>query len=157
MKTPQIAALIAIILSPLVCAGQARATDILAVGGWSATAQIIGTEIVSTYESATNATLLTIADAPGAWSVDVRRTDHLWDPGLVLSLRRTGNGSGGSGGSGGISGGTRYQEITPTGASFIQGARNRFDIPIQMRISGVSVDIPAGTYSTTITYTVVDN
>ncbi|UBM57478.1 hypothetical protein LAG90_11675 [Marinilongibacter aquaticus] len=104
--------------------------------------------------SATNQTYLDI-NALLLWTITVQRTDALWHSNLGLSLRRTGNGS------------TLVAITSPavnawinvtttpntlmSGTSVLTGIHN---IPLQYRIDGLSVLIPAKSYSTTITYTI---
>lgn len=133
-----------------------------ATGGWSRTITAddlqarAGSDLVSTYESAADAGALTISGTTGnddAWRVDVRRTDTNWHGNFTLSVKRTGDGTGG----GSISGGTAYQIIGTSDAEFFSGAGDRGGIPLQFRLQGMSIQVPpADTYSTTITYTVVD-
>ena len=112
-----------------------------------------GTNIPSSFESASDHLDITILFADGkSWRVDQRRSDAVWHNDLTLSARRTANGTGG----GSISGGTAYQEIETSDRSFFNGNENRFGIKVQMRLEGVSINIPAATYITTVTYTIVE-
>lgn len=139
----------------------ARAIDITVSGDWSRTITAsdlqagAGSDLASTYESASNQASITISGTGGntdAWRVDVRRTDTTWHANFTLSVKRTADGSGG----GGISGGTAYQAITTTDASFFSGTGDRTGVTAQLKLEGMSVQVPPATYSTTITYTVVD-
>lgn len=139
----------------------ARAIDITVSGDWSRTITAsdlqagAGSDLASTYESASNQASITISGTGGntdAWRVDVRRTDGTWHANFTLSVQRTGDGSG----AGSISGGTAYQAITTTDASFFSGAGDRSGITVQFKLQGMSVQVAPATYSTTITYTVVD-
>jgi hypothetical protein len=138
--------------------GQASAlTEITATGGWTETidaADLIsgaGSDLTSTYESASNATDLDITSIR-FWRVDVDRSDTTWHGDFTLSVRRTSDGSG----SGTISGGLAYMEITTTTTQFFSGTFNRTDVTTQYQLTGMSVDVPPDTYTTTVTYTVVD-
>jgi len=142
----------------LALAAPGRAIDFMATGEWSRTIGAgdlqagAGSDLVSTYESAETAALLTISNTGGAlWRVDVRRTDTTWHGNFTLLLRRTGDGTGG----GPISGGTAYQAIGETNAEFFSGTGDRTNIPVQFKLAGMSVQVPPNTYATTITYTVV--
>ncbi len=84
--------------------------------------------------------------------MDVRRSDTLWHGNLVLSVRRTGNGSG----SRAPIGGETYQAVSLADTTFYSGAGNHANVPVQFMISGVSVQVPPNSYSTTVTFTVVD-
>lgn len=156
MKTPQIAAIIALLLSLTACAGQAIAADITAVGGWSRNINAsdlqagAGSNLNATFESATNATLLTVSNV-FFWHVDARMTTSSWNPNLVLSVKRN------SGGSGWVWDGTDYTALSTMDTTLFQGLFGASNLPMQLRVSGVSITIPPGTYSTTITYTVVGN
>lgn len=116
-----------------------------------------GSDLVGAYESATDAGSLTISGTAGnddAWRVEVRRTDSTnWHSNFILSVKRTGDGSG----DGAITGGTGYQKISnESNDTFFSGAGDRSGIPLQFKLGGMSLQVPPATYSTTITYTVVD-
>lgn len=90
------------------------------------------------------------------WRVDVNKSDINWNNNLVLSTVRTGNGTFQSTFfSSGISGGTTFQTITNANTPFFSGNGNITNIPIQFRLSGYSVLIPAGNYSTNVIYTLI--
>ncbi len=128
--------------------GVSLAIDISATGGWS---EIIdandlvsgaGSDLKSSYESEAGATLLTISgcvDENDSWQVEVSRSDYNWPFTLLVKT------SGGN-----------YQAITTTDSDFFTGAGNAANIALQYKLEGMSVKISPGTYSTTITYTVVD-
>lgn len=134
---------------------------ITANGGWTETidasdlAAGAGSNLISTYTSGSGATLINVSatlDLLG-WTVSVQRSDVNWLPSFHLYAKRTGSGSGCS-----VNNGTTYQEVTTSGQSFFacpallnNGVSN---VPVQYQLTGVSVAVPAGTYSTTIIYTV---
>jgi hypothetical protein len=90
------------------------------------------------------------------WRVDVSKSDINWNNNLVLSNVRTGNGTFQSTFfSSGISGGTTFQTITNANTPFFNGNGNITNIPIQFQLSGYSLLIPAGTYSTNVIYTLI--
>jgi hypothetical protein len=139
--------------------GLALAADITITGTWSWTIGPgdlqggPGSNLNTTYTSAPNQVTMRITGTGGGgWRVDVLRIDSNWHTDFVLDIRRTGNGQG----PGTISGGTTYLTITTTSQTFVTGTRNRRGIPLQERLRGVSVAIPAAVYTTTIQYTVVD-
>jgi len=152
------------IAAPLLLWGASwAAISISAVGTWSETvdqadlAGAPGSNLNTTYESATDQVSIDISGtvpAPPAdnWRVDVKKTDTTWHSDLHLHLKRTSDGTG----PGTISGGSSYLEVTDTYAEFFGGANDRTGIYLQLKITGVSVSVPANTYSTTIYYTVVD-
>lgn len=130
----------------------------------------------TTLQSATNQSLISITMpsiffgiASNNYLVRVRRTDSgiNWDTAtLQISVLRTGDGTGGGTGLfGGVStitgGNTNFVAITTSDANFFSGSNYgttpRSNVPIQYQISGISVLVPVGTYSTTITYTLIDN
>jgi hypothetical protein len=58
--------------------------------------------------------------------------------------------------SGGVTGGDTYQEITDTDRYFFNGSGNAFNIHIKYQLSGVSLQVPAATYSIIVYYTLVN-
>jgi hypothetical protein len=111
-----------------------------------------GSVLNSTYESPADQITVRVGGAgQKSWRIDVRKIDSGWPGSVRLFMRRTSDGRG----PGTISGGTSYQEVTDTYQSFFSGSRNRSDIHVQEQITGVSADMPCGTYTTTIYYTVV--
>lgn len=114
-----------------------------------------GSDLLSTYTSAVDAVELNVSGATGIddyWRIDVHRTDTLWHPNLTLSLRRTGDGLGG----GGIADGLAFQPLDVMETTLCSGNGDRTAVPMQLRLGGVSLQVPPATYITTITYTVVD-
>ena len=121
-----------------------------------------GSDLISTYESDVAQVVISISDVVenAAWRVDVSRDSGSWNNNLTLSARRTGAGLGG----GSIAGGDSYGLIDTVGYVLFSGTGNRSDITIQMKLSGISLQIPPNTdprhpippYTTTITYTLVE-
>jgi hypothetical protein len=146
--------------------GQVVTVDV--TGSWSLTIDQTnlqagaGSDLVSSYESATNQVMIDINKVVYGnfwdwliaynWRVDVRRSDALWDSRLNLDVRRTGNGTG----MGTISGGTAYQAVSSMDQTFFSGSRRRYDIPVQLQLRNVSIDVPPNNYSTTVVYTVTE-
>ena len=106
-----------------------------------------------------------VRNTPGLnhYTVNVKRTDsgNNWGTvGLQIWVKRTSTGTGGGNGSF-ILGGTTYLAITNTDSYFFDGSNDnggtRSGITLQYQITGVSVIVPVATYSTTITYTLIDN
>jgi hypothetical protein len=147
----------------LTVAGTARAAiSITSIGFWAETIDATdlaagpGSDLEDTYESAADQVSLDISGATGdsdAWRVDVRRVDSAWHADLHLHVQRTSDGSGG----GSISGGSSYQEIGESYQSFFSGSGDRNQIDLRLKITGVSVQVPAAAYSSAVYYTVVDN
>lgn len=123
------------------------AIEITATGGWSETIDAddlisgAGSDLKSSYESEAEATLLTISgcvDDNDTWEVRVSRIDYNWP--FTLWVKTSGG---------------KYQAITASNSLLFSGAGNT-SIPLQYKLEGMSVQISPATYSTTITYTVVD-
>jgi hypothetical protein len=135
--------------------------NIAVSGGWSRNIDETdlqvggaGSDLKHIYESATNAVYINI-DTPDDldnWRVDVRRVDTNWHPDLDISVKVFGNGSG----TGIMSGGASYLKVDTIDQSFFSGSGDKNSIEIQLELSGVSIQIPPDSYSTTIYYTVVD-
>lgn len=89
------------------------------------------------------------------WQVSVRMTQIDWNANLTLSARRTGDGNPFFF-NGPITGGTSYLPLSTANQIFFNGSRSRYDIPIQYQISGISVLLPAKTYTATVVYTVTE-
>ncbi|RKT00800.1 hypothetical protein [Chryseobacterium defluvii] len=120
-----------------------------------------GSNYGGTYESSTNQILLT-ASVPlllGSGKVSVHyEANPTWHNSLILSVRRTGNGttlcalcS--------ISGGTTYQTVTQTDIELFRiqavlALASYSNIPIQLQLSGVSVTIPASSYQSRMVFTI---
>lgn len=122
-----------------------------------------GNDYPTSYASNTNQTLLTIN--PKNWNktiyVYVHKEDIAWNPALTLKVKRTSNGTNGNTN---INGGLIYQTITNTQPPnyapstvipFFTCQGPFVNIPLQYEITGISVVLPAQSYSTTIMYTVM--
>jgi hypothetical protein len=112
-------------------------------------------KMYSVYESSQDQILLTVCNTSGGksmWRVDVRRADEGWPRGLKLWVRRTGAGLG----TGPIGGGRGYKEVGPTNRALCSGTGDRSSIPLQFKLTGPSLDLPAGVHVVSITYTVVE-
>lgn len=120
-----------------------------------------GEDYVGTYESTASQILLNarvpLLLSSGKVSVHYEASPN-WNDALKLSVRRTGNGTtvcllct--------ISGGTTYQNITTVGTELFNikavlalAAYN--NIPIQLKLSGVSVKVPAANYQSRVVFTI---
>lgn len=114
-----------------------------------------GSDLIDTYESATNATLASISnctDDSDNWRVEVRRNDSGWYGDFTISVKRTSEGTG----TGSISGGLSYIEITTTDTELFSGAGNRDNINLQYKLTGMSINVSQSNYNTTIIFTVVE-
>ena len=134
------------------------ALDITATGGWTETINYsdlisgAGSDLTGTYESAANATSLDITNSSGVgdkWRVDMQRSDSIWHANFTLYIKRVATPPR-------VSGGTTYTEIRTTSDAFIDGKGNISGLTCQYQLTGMSVSIPPNTYSTTVTFTIVD-
>ncbi len=112
-----------------------------------------GSDLNNTYESSPSTISVNITGAGQKnWRVDIRKDNSGWPGSFMLYVRRTSDGTG----NGNISGGTVYQEVTDVDNEFFSGYGNRGSIYIQLKLDGVSAQVPFGTYLTTVYYTVTD-
>jgi len=133
------------------------AQEITVTGSWDVTIDETdlqggaGSDLNSTYTSAVNQLDIQIKGKKlKSWRVDVSKADSNWHVLMELWIQRTGDGIG----SGTIWGGTTYQEIMNVDQVFFYGGKNRKNIPIQLQLRGMTVQIPYDTYTTTIWFTV---
>ena len=134
------------------------ALDIAATGGWSETINSsdltsgAGSDLTGTYESSTNATVLDITNAANQgdrWRVDMQRSDSTWHANFTLYIKRiTTNQK--------LNGGLSYTEIRTSTDTFFDGKGNYSGINCQYQLTGMSMAIPPNTYTTTVTFTIVD-
>lgn len=136
-----------------------RAQDITVTGSWSGSIDGsdlqsgAGSDLVDTYESLSDQIIIDVTGAGmNSWRVDVSKVDGNWDGNFHLYVRRTSDGIG----MGPINGGTAYQEVMDTDQSFFDSQQSRTDIHVQLKLNGVSVQIPPDAYSTTVYYTVIN-
>ncbi|MFC1539092.1 hypothetical protein ACFL6H_06700 [Candidatus Latescibacterota bacterium] len=111
-----------------------------------------GTDLIDTYTSDSNATLVDIRRAKknDLWRIDIRRSDINWHGNLYLYVKRTGSGHG----NGNIIGGLSYMEINYIDMELFHGEGLLNNIPLQYQLTGVSLQIPPDTYGTTIIFTI---
>lgn len=142
----------------LLCSKAEAPISITVTGSWSENINAsdlqagAGSDLISTYESATDAVSIDVTETSGNWAVDVKKIDTHWHSNLHLHIKRTSDGTG----SGSISGGGAYQEVTDTDQSFFNGSGDRSNVNIQLKLTGVSVQVTPDTYTTTVYYTVYD-
>ena len=144
------------LLAVVICsAGVCWAISITATGSWSETIDAsdltggAGTDLNSTYQSAADAVKINIS-ATANWRVDVKKINGNWHSSLLLSVKRSSDGTG----AGSISGGTAYLEVTDIDQSFFSGNKSRNNVCVQFRLTGVSIQVPPGVYTATVYYTV---
>lgn len=119
-----------------------------------------GLDFSPTYTSLPNQTSATVTGYPtggfaflfqciffGAcdYQVFVEKSDINWDPNLTVSILRTGGNN--------VNGGLSFIPITNTPQLFYNGTGNSGVVNYQYRVEGVSVLIPADSYSTDIVFT----
>lgn len=141
--------------------GAALAMDLAEAGSWSvsvSSADLVagaGSGLVSSKSSATSEVLFDVTLTAGDtdnWRIDVRRTNSVWDATVKVWVRRTGSG----GGTGSIANGLSWAEVGTTDIAFFDGAGDRSDVPVQLRITGISLSIAPDAYLTTLEYTLID-
>jgi len=157
-KIPQYLSLI--ILAAICCTGPiCWAISITVTGSWSETINAsdlqagAGSDLVSTYESAADTVSIDISATSGNWGLDVKKIDTNWHSNLHLHVKRT---SDGTYEPANISDGTTYQEVTGINTSFFSGSGDGIDVNVQLKLTGVSIQVPLDTYTTTVYYTVSD-
>lgn len=149
------------ILCAFILVGGAWAITITITGSWT---KIIdetdlqgppGSDLTYSYESSTNEIIIDIGNcgSKDSWGVDVKKLDGNWHSNFYLYVKRTSDGSGAPGSK--TLGGTSYQEVTDIDQAFFTGKGIRTGIAVQLKLDGVSVQIPIDTYTTTIYYTVI--
>ncbi len=110
-----------------------------------------GSDLVETYESVSNQILMDIhGQKLENYQVTLQRSDVVWNSYFRVYARRTSDGNG----NGYISGGTEYVEAGTSSQEFFRGGKNRSNIAIQLRLSGVTVGAEYGTYVTNVIYTI---
>lgn len=111
-----------------------------------------GEDLVDTYESALTQILMDIhGQKLASYQVTIQRSDVVWNSYFRVFARRTSDGTG----NGYISGGTEYVEAGTSPQLFFTGGKNRSNIEIQLRLSGVTVGAEYGTYVTNVVYTII--
>jgi hypothetical protein len=165
MRYSALFCIIIFLLSPGLAAASGQIYVSLPGGDWTVTRGPLdltggaGTDLDPDEESASDLITINIVyflGNYGYWRVDVQRTDTVWHTDLSLYIRRTTDGTAGSGSNPYITGGTNYQEITTVAQEFFNGHRARSNIDAQLRLDGMSVNLGQNTYTTTITYTLID-
>jgi hypothetical protein len=93
------------------------------------------------------------------WKIHIQKADIDWNPNIVIETKRTGDGNRPwyRSGSVKINDGLTYQTITNTPMYFFSGKDEIFYIPIQIKISGISLTMGAKDFETNIMLTVYDD
>ena len=127
------------------------AVSITVTGSWSEIIDELdlqagaGSDLIDTYESASDAVRITISDTAGpsdAWRVDVRKVDTKWHSNFILTVKKTS---------------PPVKEVVVEDVDkefFSRKGDGIYDV--QVILGGVSITIPPGTYVTTVIYTVID-
>lgn len=113
---------------------------------------LAGDDIVNTYENVLGDIELTIKGElyDKTWKVDIHRVDGHWNSNFVLEARAVHNS---------IIGGDTYQVVNSAAQEFFRSNNKKIvnNVQLQHRVSGVSAAVVvAGSYDTTIFYTLVD-
>lgn len=92
------------------------------------------------------------------YSVSIKKTDTVWDSGVTIWVRRTGNGIGNQVS---ITGGTAFFQLTSSLQTFFSGSSSGknsdlIGISIEYEIRGVSVLVPVRTYTSIVQYSLVN-
>lgn len=92
------------------------------------------------------------------WRIEVQKSDYNWNNNLVLETVRAGNGinSNNRNKPPKINDGTNYQTVNNLSGYFFSGRGEIEDIPINFRISGMSVVNGAQDFETKIIFTIYD-
>ena len=131
------------------------ATDLTAVGDW--TGLIVDPYRQSVYESNPDATVLNVINTAGTknWRVSVRASyDSNWPADVTLYIRPSAEGRGDSESS--PVGVGVYVAVTTSDNIFLESKSDTTGIPIQYKLSGLSLSVPPGSYSTSVSFTVVE-
>lgn len=135
----------------------AQGADLTSSGDWvesiNATHLVAGagSDLQAQFESVSGVTTLTITNAPGAWSLRVRRGGSGGHGDVTVYVKRTSSGSG----SGSIAGGTAYQALTGTDEELFSGSDARSSVSLQFKLTGLSRNVSPATYLSSLIFTVL--
>jgi hypothetical protein len=153
-------ALMLLSLLSFICV-DSQAQDITVTGTWSETIDAVdlldgaGSDIAPIVSSTSQLTIDLAISTSNSWNVSIIRDSATWHSDLILSAKRTSNGTG----SGTISGGTSWQVITNSSTEFFGGVGepgNRTGISVQLKLQS-SITVPPDNYSSTVTFYFVEN
>jgi hypothetical protein len=129
--------------------------EIIVSGGWlrvidhSDLKAGAGSDLIESYESPLDSTVIDIiANSRTSWAVYVRRINQADD--LSIHIRRTSNGTG----EGIIEGGENFILVEESPKLLFRGKGEKRSITVQLKISGVSINIPPGSRGFRIYYEV---
>jgi len=130
--------------------------DLILSGAWTERltalrlAPVAGSKLQGHIESFSGATVLSISNAPGHWTLRAHLSGAESQNGVAIYIKRTSNG----GGSGAISGGESYVQLTTAETELFRGEGSRRNISLQFKLAGFSAHVLPATYLSSITYTV---
>jgi hypothetical protein len=90
-----------------------------------------------------------------SWQIQVSKNDLEWNEILELYIRRSGDGK--SDYNNKPQNGYNYQKIDANSTFLFSGQGWISSIPLQIKITGLSVVLPAKSYATEIVFTLIDN
>ncbi|WP_167610040.1 hypothetical protein [Maribellus sediminis] len=92
------------------------------------------------------------------WKVEVRKEDVSWDDAMQVEIVRSGNGySKENNKSNHVNDGQNYQVVSANSSYFFRGKGLISEIPIQFRLSGISIVHGAGDFETNVMLTIYDD
>lgn len=92
------------------------------------------------------------------WKVEVRKEDVSWDDAMQVEIVRSGNGySKENNKSNRVNDGQNYQVVSANSSYFFGGKGLVSEIPIQFRLSGISLVHGAGDFETNVMLTIYDD
>ena len=151
----------ATLVGALYAPSEASAMDLAASGSWSVPVSAsdlltgAGSGLVSSKDSASSEVVLEVTLTSGStdrWRIDVRRANSVWNGDVHVWVRRTGGGSG----TGSVASGLTWTEVGSTDTQFFDGEGDRAGLPIQIRVTGISLSITPDAYLTSVQYTLID-
>lgn len=122
-----------------------------------------GMDFQEEMEFSTDEIILSVAIFPqnldnvvyNSWQIHVSKNDLEWNEALELFIRRTGDGK--SDYNNKPLNGEYYQKIETNSAFLFSGQGWINIIPLQIKLKGLSVTLPAKSYATEIIFTLIDN
>jgi hypothetical protein len=92
------------------------------------------------------------------WQIFIHKSDLTWDNNIDLEVKRTGKGNNvGNKGNPNIHDGEDFLKISNTSTYFFRGKNEVAFIPIEIKLSGVSLSMGAKDFETNIVLTVYDD
>jgi hypothetical protein len=89
------------------------------------------------------------------WQIQVSKNDLEWNEAIEIYIRRTGDGK--SEYNNKPQNGFYYQKLDSNSTLLFSGQGWINSIPLQLKITGLSVTLPAKSYATEINFTLIDN